>query len=65
MTCPVVEFKPNGSNRVNEIDAGDLRLKSCRCSVLLIPGKKVLDRTGEQIVTDIAEDLLADRGGTH
>lgn len=56
MPGPVVEFQPHRRNRAGEINAGNPGLKLCRRAVLVIPVKELLDRPGEQVGADIAED---------
>ena len=51
VTGPIVEFQPYGGNRINEVDAGDPCLEPCRCTVLVIPGKELLDGASEQVGT--------------
>jgi len=65
-TGPVVEFKPHGGDRVNEVDVGDPCLELLRWTVLVVPGKKLLDGAGEQVGTSVTEDRrVLVEGGFH
>ncbi len=56
VTGQVLEFEPGGGDRANDVDAGDPRLECRRRAVLVVPGEKLLDRAGEQVVTGITEN---------
>jgi hypothetical protein len=66
VTGPIVEFKPNGGDCVDKIDAGDPCLELGRWTVLVIPGKELLDGAGEEVGTDITENRrVLVEGGFH
>ncbi len=65
-TAPVVEFEPHCGDRANDVDAGDACLQPRRRAILVIPGKELLDRAGEQVGAGITEDRrVLMKGGLH
>ena len=52
MTGPVVEFKPHGGNRINDVDAGDPRLETRRWTVLVVPGFLLLVVASVNVAVD-------------
>ncbi len=63
---PVFEFKPHGGDRVNEVDAGYPCMEPRCRTVLVVSGKELLDRAGDQVGTEITEDRrVLVEGGFH
>ena len=53
---PVLEFEPDGRNAFDDVDARDSSLQLCRWTILVVPIEQVLNRTGEQVGTNIPKD---------
>ena len=55
-TGPIVELKPDGSHCAADIDTCDVCFAFGGGAILVIPVKKYLDGTGEEVLPDITEN---------
>ena len=56
-SAPVLQLEPHRRNRFDDVHAGDPSFQFCRWTILVVPIEQELNRTGEQVRTDITKDL--------
>ena len=65
-TVPVIEFQPNLSNRVDDVDTDDPGVEPCGWGIVVHSVKEELDRTSKELPIGIAEDgRVLVEGGFH
>src|SRR5262245_59195701 len=66
VAVPVIEFQPDPSNRVDDVDTDDPGVEPCGWGIVVHSVKEELDRAGKELPIGIAEDgRVLVEGGFH